>query len=367
MLSYWEKKHLTNYDTLIIGAGLAGLFTALFLKMKNKKERILIVDQGGIPTGASTKNAGFACMGSLTELEDDLQKMSEEEIILLFEKRYKGLHLMRQTLGDDLMDYRERGSYELLRQGDEHILDHLDKWNKLLKGIAVGSAFEEDRSTHFGFKGIKHMIRNKWEGEIDSGLLIKNLLSLVSQNGVLILSNTRVDSIQRDGNALDVFINGVNHLKGKRVIVCTNGFTSNLLPELQIKPARGQVLITKPINTISFKGTYHMDRGYYYFREIDGRVLFGGGRQLDIQGEETSALGENKRILDDLKEKLTTIILPNTSHEIEYNWSGIMAFGENKLPISQEVERNLWVLAGFGGMGVALAPLMAKELVDTIG
>lgn len=30
-----------------------------------------------------------------------------------------------------------------------------------------------------------------------------------------------------------------------------------------------------------------MDEGFYYFRDIDGRLLFGGGRNTDFKTDET--------------------------------------------------------------------------------
>jgi gamma-glutamylputrescine oxidase len=39
----------------------------------------------------------------------------------------------------------------------------------------------------------------------------------------------------------------IGHLKSKQVVVATNGFANQLLNIKDVKPARAQVLITKPI------------------------------------------------------------------------------------------------------------------------
>ncbi|MBK8328991.1 MAG: hypothetical protein IPL09_05865 [Bacteroidetes bacterium] len=49
--------------------------------------------------------------------------------------------------------------------------------------------------------------------------------------------------------------------KGNRLLVCVNAFGTDLLPELDVKPGRGQVLITKPIEGLKFKGIFHFDKG----------------------------------------------------------------------------------------------------------
>jgi gamma-glutamylputrescine oxidase len=64
-------------------------------------------------------------------------------------------------------------------------------------------------------------------------------------------------------------------------------------------------------------------------------VLFGGGRNMDFNEEETTEFEFNETILDNLVEKLHTIILPQTSFEIDYAWTGIMAFGDTKFPNHQ--------------------------------
>ncbi|MDP4601126.1 MAG: FAD-dependent oxidoreductase, partial [Polaribacter sp.] len=67
-LSYWElKEWFSNIDFTIVGSGIIGLNCALQLKKKHPNARILILEKGILPQGASTKNAGFACFGSLSE------------------------------------------------------------------------------------------------------------------------------------------------------------------------------------------------------------------------------------------------------------------------------------------------------------
>ncbi len=121
-------------------------------------------------------------------------------------------------------------------------------------------------------------------------------------------------------------------IKTNHVIVCSNGFAKQFLDD-DIDPARAQVLITKPINNLPFKGTFHYDKGYYYFRNIHDRVLFGGGRNLDFEGEKTTKMECSDLIMDELKSILSTVILPNTPHEVDYTWAGVMGVGTLKHPI----------------------------------
>jgi hypothetical protein len=58
-----------------------------------------------LPHGASTKNAGFACFGSISEIIDDLKSHSEE-VYQLVTKRLEGLRLLRKRLGDEAIDFK---------------------------------------------------------------------------------------------------------------------------------------------------------------------------------------------------------------------------------------------------------------------
>ncbi|MBT5920938.1 MAG: FAD-binding oxidoreductase, partial [Flavobacteriaceae bacterium] len=72
-LSYWEHKHwLSNIDFAIIGSGIVGLNCALSLREKHPNATIVVFEKGILPHGASTKNAGFTCFGSISEILSDI-------------------------------------------------------------------------------------------------------------------------------------------------------------------------------------------------------------------------------------------------------------------------------------------------------
>ena len=119
-LSYWELKNwFTAIDYTIVGSGIVGLHTALRLRERFPAAKILVLEKGMLPQGASTKNAGFACFGSLSEILEDLKTHSEDDVVALIEKRWKGLQLLRKKLGDQAIDFKPHGGYELFLKEDE--------------------------------------------------------------------------------------------------------------------------------------------------------------------------------------------------------------------------------------------------------
>ena len=146
-------------------------------------------------------------------------------------------------------------------------------------------------------------------------------------------------------------------------MIATNGFASQLnIPN--VKPARAQVLITKPIKNLHIQGTFHLDQGYYYFRNIDNRILFGGGRNLDFKTEETTEFAQTKLIQNKLETLLKTTILPEIDFEINQRWSGIMGVGKQKKAIVKQLSNNVFCGVRLGGMGVAIGSLIGKELAE---
>ncbi|RNC88109.1 MAG: FAD-binding oxidoreductase [Winogradskyella sp.] len=364
-LSYWEiKSWLTNVDFTIVGSGIVGLSCALHLKQRFPKSKILVLEKGVLPQGASTKNAGFACFGSLSEIIEDLKSHSEDEVIQLVKQRIDGLNLLRETLGDTSIVYHELGGYELFSEEDEVLYKECvhkkDYINKLLQPIFNSDVFHfKDNS--FGFQNVNSKISfNQFEGQLDTGKMMLSLIKLVQDNNIKILNAIEVESFSEDVNSVKLKTREFEFTTAK-LLIATNGFASKLLDE-NVKPARAQVLITEPIENLNIKGTFHLDRGYYYFRNIDNRILLGGGRNLDFKTEETTDFGQTEIVKNKLKELLATTILPNHDVKIDHYWSGIMGVGTQKKPILKQLSNNVYCGVRLGGMGVAIGSLVGRDL-----
>ena len=155
-------------------------------------------------------------------------------------------------------------------------------------------------------------------------------------------------------------------MKTKQLIVCVNGFTQTLLPELNILPARGQILLTKPIEGLALKGTFHFDEGFYYWRNVGNRILIGGARNMDIAGEQTTNLAGSDKIRNHLAQFLATYIDTLYPIEIEQYWSGIMGFTPTKEPLCTWAEPNVLAVIACNGMGVALTPIVAEKVATMV-
>ncbi len=370
MRSFWEKNSLLEYDIAIVGAGIVGLSVASAILERHPKLRVLVLERSMLPTGASTRNAGFAHFGSLTELIADEAKMGLDNCLALVEKRWKGLLGLVKRLGKKAIDFQAHGGYELLlKQHPQDLKDKIFTYNDLLKSIFPTPVFSDSshRLGEFGFQGGTGMLFNRYDAQIDTGKMMNALWLYTQKKGARILTGADVQHFQAGEQGIEITLQDDFTIKTAKIVVCTNAFSGRFFPELEITPGRGQVLITKPLPTpLRFKGTFHFDEGYYYFRNYQNRVLFGGGRNIDFAGETTTEFALTAPIQADLKQKLADIILPNQPFEIDMAWAGIMAFSADKSPLMKEVAPNTWLVARLNGMGVALASQLAEELADQI-
>jgi len=366
--SFWEKKiYFDDIELIVIGSGIVGLSSAISFKEKHKNAKVVVLERGILPYGASTKNAGFACFGSVSELLSDLKNSSEDLVWQTVDMRIKGLEVLRKRLGDKAIDYKEFGGYELFdnKHKYEECADSISLFNKKIKSYTKSNqtySIENKRIKDFDFNKIQGLIWNKKEGQIDTGKMMQNLIQLALSKGVIILNSVDVSEI-KDLNSDVILKTSVGEMTAKRVIVSTNGFANQLLKLTDVKPARAQVLITKPIQHLKFKGTFHYDEGFYYFRNIGNRVLFGGGRNLDFENETSTEFNLNPKIHKRLDNLLKTVILPNTHFEVEHRWCGIMGVGTEKKPIVKKISPNVVCAVRMGGMGVAIGSLVGKLAV----
>lgn len=367
-LSYWEKStYLENIDFLIIGSGIVGLSTAIFLKKKNKNYKVLVIDRGYLPTGASTKNAGFTCFGSPTELFDDLQNMNELTVWDTFSNRYMGLNTLFELVQKDKIAYRECKSWDIIssKKNNDITKDFIEYINqKAYEITGVKEIYHEDKliSSKFGFEEINTSYCNKLEGAIHTGKMIQELYKKAILNDVNVLFGMNAEKLDHSTQE-NVIETQFGEIKAKNIIIATNGFAKKWIKD-DILPARAQVIITNEIPDLKINGTFHYEKGYYYFRNVGNRVLLGGGRNLDFKGETTEEFGSSEQIHLKLQELLKNVILPKHTYEIQDSWSGIMGVGKSKSPIIKKINNNTAIGVRMGGMGVAIGAQVGKKLAD---
>jgi glycine/D-amino acid oxidase-like deaminating enzyme len=385
-ISVWEQStYFAPKDLVIVGCGFVGLWTAYEAIHQNPKLNITILERGTIPSGASTRNAGFSCFGSVSELMSDIQLMGEATMLETVKMRYDGLQRIQEVFKAKEIDYNQWGGYELFEgkkgaRNDESGMYDISKLesniaylNKILapalktpkkngKYLPIYTNASKDIKK-LGFQGIEALAFNQLEGQLNSAKLVLALQKAVQSKGVQILFNTEVKKFKSHKKGVTITTNLEAVLETKQFLVCTNGFAKQLIPRLDVVPARGQVFVTEPIKNLKFKGCFHFDEGYYYFRNLGDRLLLGGARNADFKNEKTYSLETSATIQKVLEDFMMQRILPKgfKKPKIELRWSGTMGMGSIKKPIIEQVQPNVYCAVRMSGMGVAIAPIVAKK------
>jgi glycine/D-amino acid oxidase-like deaminating enzyme len=396
-ISVWEQStYFAPKDLVIVGCGFVGLWTAYEAIQKNPKLNITILERGTIPSGASTRNAGFSCFGSVSELIYDVQLMGEANMLETVKMRYDGLQRIQKVFKASEIDYNQWGGYELFEaQKNKNSKNNKTKkpvgydvskldndiayLNKILapvlktpkkngKYLPIYTNATKDIKK-LGFQGIEALAYNQLEGQLNSAKLVLALQKAVQSKGVQILFNTEVKKFKSHSKGVTIHTNLEAPLESKQFLVCTNGFAKQLIPSLDVVPARGQVFVTEPIPNLKFKGCFHFDEGYYYFRNVGNQLLLGGARNADFKNEKTFSLETSSIIQKVLEQFMMERILPKGSKKpkIELRWSGTMGMGKIKKPIIQALQPNVYCAVRMSGMGVAIAPIVAKKVVQLMG
>lgn len=371
--SFWEHDAMLDADFIVVGGGIIGLQTALELRDQRPQDRIVVLERGLLPCGASSRNAGFACFGSLTEILSDLDALGDAAVLTMVERRWRGLGRLRQRLGDDAIGYEAFGGFDLLYETHLDALQRLDEVNRKLRPLFGRAVFSVDDSalaaSGFGAQ-VKALVNNPFEAQVHSGKLMRSLAKLAAAHGIEIHTGAQVDALEESGGAVQVQVRAAGDrtlvFTAPRVAVCTNGITGELLCDTGITPARGQILVTEPIAGLPWRGTYHLDQGFYYFRNVGERVLLGGGRNLAFDAEATTDMALTDTIQSALERLLRGTILPGREVRIEHRWSGVMGFAADKQPIVRMLSDRVALGFGCNGMGVALGAEIAAQTAELL-
>ena len=136
LTSYLAYKPLEiNYDFVVVGAGFTGLSAAYHLAKIHPTAKIALIDRHLPPLGASTRNAGFACIGTIGEFIADSQLERPKLVLDRMHERWQGLSLLRSILGDVATGFEPLGGHELFTDEAEleRVLTHLARRNTALK------------------------------------------------------------------------------------------------------------------------------------------------------------------------------------------------------------------------------------------
>jgi glycine/D-amino acid oxidase-like deaminating enzyme len=247
-----------------------------------------------------------------------------------------------------------------LRRGSMSVAGSEEEWQELRDGAralreseiecCLVAAQDLPRPFHREFFGGLYYPGN---AEMNPARFVRGMAANLADS-VSIFERTSVRGLRHDSEwVLDT---GGGSVRAGALILATNAYTRDLLSGVSIASKRGQVLATGTLEQILVPFPMYANHGFWYWRQTaDGRLVLGGARDLDLEGE----IGTDERLHDAIQSALNAFCarICGASVAIEMRWAGIMGFTPDHFPLVGAIPGadGLYIAAGFSGHGVSLA------------
>jgi glycine/D-amino acid oxidase-like deaminating enzyme len=286
-----------EHDLVVVGGGLTGLWTAIFLKELDPGRDVAVVEQGIAAWGASGRNAGM-----LAETIDHTHGLAIQHFGAAEAAR---LAALGEANAAELVAFiRERSiacDYEPTgRFMASFTPAHLEEARRNLE-IARDLGIDSHRLlTREEMQAEVHSplylggLEVRGGGILDPARLTDGLRIEAERAGVRVYERTRVTALEEDGAGVRIAANGTS-LKARRAVVAASAYTHHLLPEVRHRfiPLYDYILVSEPLTpaqweAIGWKGRQGITDGrtfFNYYRPTpDGRVLWGTSEATYYRG-----------------------------------------------------------------------------------
>lgn len=351
--------------TVIVGAGLAGLSTALGL-VERGEEDILVLDRGGPAEGASGRNGGFVFGGFSLDNLELARRQGAEKAATMHHWTRDAVDLVRRRCGESNVPVSEGGVLladwfgkperlqrfrDKMREVIDFRLDWIDEQHmpRYVASARYGAGLMEPGSFHFNPLAYARAIAAR-----------------LSRSGANVVSEAPVVSMRpaRDGWRLET---PAARIRADRVVLATGGYDRRLWPRAQraIQPIGTYVMVTEPLGDELAElipggvAVYDTRFAFDYYRPLhDGRLLWGG--RISIADRDPAAI--RKLLYRDMLRVFPSL----AGCRIDFSWGGWMSYARHQMPILGELEPGLWTALAFGGHGMAPTTLAGEVLAEAI-
>jgi glycine/D-amino acid oxidase-like deaminating enzyme len=334
-------------DVLVIGGGIAGV--SLVHHLQRRRISTVLVERKHLAAGASGRNAGFLLAGVADCYAEAVRIFGREKTREVWGITSENHDRMLEAVAGSEVGYRRLGSATLASGEEERA--RLEESSQLMRDDGIEVLWDGER------------IFNPHDGEVDPAALVAALAARAKDG--TIREGVEVTAIDSGRGEVAVRA-GEQECRAGVVILATNAYTAQLVPQVKIKPTRAQMLASAPVARSVCDVPTYSHSGYRYWRQLrSGEVLVGGWRDTSI----TTEVGYEDQPTDQIQEHLDRKLEEMTGGaEVTHRWAGIMGFTETGLPLVGPVDgmRNVYLCAGFNGHGLALAFMSAKQVVEML-
>jgi len=362
--NYSNKPLPQKTDVLVIGSGYTGVVSALQLKKANVD--VTLVDKGRIGSEASSKNGGMALTGLSVGLHKVKKKFGKEKMVQFLREALESVNCVERLVAEGNIDcHFERNGfleaafkpahYNGLKEEQEFLAKHLNHTTILVP--------PEKMREEIGSDLYHGALVEPVSAGVHPAKYIAGLIRMVDEAGVDIHEYVAAQKIYKTGGKFKVYTSR-GPILAERVVVGTNGYTTNLTPwqMRRVIPVESLMIATEELPPEVAKPlvpnnrmVFDTKRFLYYFRlSPDGkRMLFGGRPKKSWKPTIDKA--------KDMRKDMLRVYPQLEKYAIEYVWFGKVCFTVDRFPIVGE-RNGIYYAMGYCGHGVAMATYFGYKL-----
>jgi glycine/D-amino acid oxidase-like deaminating enzyme len=332
-------------EVAVVGGGVTGCSCALTLAERGV--RVRLHEAGEIASGASGRNGGFALRGAAVPYDEARRDLGDDRARLLMDLTERSLDRLASLAGDA---FRRVGSLRLAFDDDEHAALRREHDALREHGFEVEWVDRLEPPLDRLYRGA---ILHPRDGAIVPARWVRRLAAHAATAGADI----------RESEAVVV-----EDLEADVVVVAGDGFIPAILPELPIRPTRGQVLATAPLRERLYERPHYARGGFDYWQQLpDGRLVLGGKRDASFETEDTAIVETTPLVQEQLDAFLEQLV--GRRPTVTDRWAGIWGTTPDLVPLAGPVpgREQVWVAGGYSGhgnvLGLACGDLVARAIL----
>jgi glycine/D-amino acid oxidase-like deaminating enzyme len=364
-----ELSGAVEADVVLIGAGVCGASAAWALS--GAGVRTVWLEARGVSTAASGRNAGFVLQGTAERYSRAIAITGRERARMVHQtsrENHAAMAAVIRELGVDC-GYMLRGSLQLAGgEAEEH---ELLESATLLREDGFAAEVREGAALDPVYReaGFRLGVHIPDDGELDPARFVRAVAAAAVGRGVALYEHSPVTALHAPAPGDVRVVTPGGEVRAQLALLCTNAWAGELAPWLadKVDPVRGQMLATAPAPPL-FACPVYADHGFDYWRQDEhGRIVLGGWRNLDPDGEKGTAEVLHDGIQARMGEFLARFpALRNVP--ITHRWAGTMGFSRDSMPIVGAVPGLPGALAavGFTGHGFGFAWVCGAALAELV-
>jgi len=353
-------------DVCVVGAGLAGLSTALELARRGRN--VVLLEGRRIAWGASGRNGGSVSPAFSAGADAIRKKVGEDHYRQLYRLSMEGVEIIR----DNIRNLRIADAHQVdgrLRVVRYEATDALRQWCdgqqrdfsrdvRLLTRDQVRERLVSD----LYFQGIEDPSSFHFHPLNYARALARECVRL----GVRIHEDSAVEQATLDG-AVKHLKTGQGQIDASTVVLATGGYTGDTVPALRraMLPIATYIMLTEPLGdrvhaAIRTTAAIGDDRraGNYY-RVLDGGRI-GWGSRITTRVDDPPDLAES------LRRELLSVYPQLEGVRVEAAWSGRMAYARHLMPQIGRLAPDVWYCTAFGGHGMNTTSVGGRVVAEGI-